>query len=69
MFAITFNNLRLFHWLSHKLKIWDFNKGQKSVQEIIVGEGQQIEEVDFAMESVISLPFMTEWPSPKGIQQ
>ena len=52
----------LFHWLSHKLEIWDFNRGQKSVQGIRVGEGQQNEEVDLAMESAISLPFMPEWP-------
>jgi len=52
----------LFHWLSHKLEIWDFNKGQKSVQGIRVGEEQQNEEVDLAMKSAISFPFMPEWP-------
>lgn len=53
---------KLFHWLSHKLEIWDFNKGQKSVQGIGVGEGQHKEEVDLAMESAISFPFIPEWP-------
>jgi hypothetical protein len=53
----------LFHWLSHKLKIWDFNRGQKLVQGIRVGEGQQNEEVAFAMESAISFLFMPARPS------
>lgn len=31
----------MFHWLNHKLELWDFNKEQKSVQGIKDGEGQQ----------------------------